>query len=148
MGLAALGAGFFSLGACSKSSASEDDDRARLSAVLAADAKVDGFLGEADRLDRQGRSADAAKVVETEATPALGEAKALLDHTVADTAWGRDRRDELAKLLGDRAAAMPSYVTALRGTDPTAKLEAVMAQAALEKRALGVATAMKKKATP
>jgi len=138
-------AGFFALGACSKDGGSEDADRGRLSAVLAADAKVDGFLGEAERLDRQGRSADAAKVVEKDATPALADARVLLEQTQADTAWGRERRGVLLTLLTDRAAAMPGYVSALRGADPKAKLDATLVQADLEKRALGIAASMKKR---
>lgn len=144
MGRVALFAALFLASACKKDG-SEDDDRARLSTVLAADAKVDAFLGEADRLDRLGRANEAAVIVDTEATPALNDARRLLEETPATTSWGRERRTELVKLLDDRAAVMPTYVAALKSTDPKAKLDVAQAQATLEKRALGIAASMKKK---
>lgn len=132
---------------CSKESArgSEEDDRAKLAMLLGADAKVDAVLSEADRLDRQGKPAEAAKLVDGEATSALSDAKALLGRTTADTPWGKEQRAELDKLLADRTAAMPAYSAALRGTDPKAKLEALVIQVGLEKRALGIAASMKAK---
>ncbi len=121
----------------------DDADRARLGALLAADAKVDAFLGEADRLDRAGRGAEAASLVEGDAARAVTEARGLLGRTTVETPWGRARREDLDKLLVDRAAAMPGYAAALRGGGPRAKVDALVAQAAHEKRALAIAAAVR-----
>ena len=135
------------LSACSRAPERnpQDDDRVKLAQVLAADAKVDGFLAEADRLDRQGKGEAAAKLVEGDATSALAEAKALLAQTVPETPWGTTERAEFQKLFADREASLPKYAAALRSTTPESKLEAVVAQAALEKRALQLAAQLKKK---
>lgn len=122
----------------------QDDDRTKLAQVLAADAKVDAVLAEADRLDRQGKGEPAAKLVESDATTALGEAKTLLAQTVPETPWGNDERAQFQKLFADREASLPKYAAALRSTTPESKLEAVVAQAALEKRALQLAASLKK----
>ncbi len=134
------------LAACSRDPAElEADDRQKLSLLLAADAKVDGVLAEADRLDRRGKGEDAAKLVEGEATRALGDASALLAETKPLSPWGASLHAELGKLFADRRAAMPGYASALRSTDTKAKLEAALQQAGLEKRALGIAAATRKK---
>jgi hypothetical protein len=134
------------LAACSRAPERnpQDDDRTKLAQVLAADAKVDGVLAEADRLDRQGKGEAAAKLVEGDAVSALGEAKKLLAQTVPETPWGNDERAQFQKLFADREASLPKYAAALRSTTPESKLEAVVAQAALEKRALQIAASLKK----
>jgi hypothetical protein len=119
------GAGAFSSVGCSKdtfqsSAATEDDDRPKLAALLAADAKV-------------------------EASSALAEAKVLLGRTAIETTWGKERKSEIERLFTDRSSAMPSYAASFRSQDPKAKLEALLVQAALEKRALGIATSTKRK---
>lgn len=144
------GAGAFASQGCSKdtfqsSAATEDDDRPKLAALLAADAKVDAVLSDADRLDRQGKPAEAAKLVEVEATSALAEAKVLLGRTTIQTAWGKERQSEVERLFADRSSAMPSYAASFRAQDPKAKLEALLVQAALEKRALAIASSTKRK---
>lgn len=131
--------------ACSRAPdrALDDADRGRLGALLAADAKVDALLGEADRLDRAGRGEAAAALVEGEATRAVAEARALLGRTTPETPWGRARRGELDALLVDRAGAMPGYAAALRGGALQAKVDALVAQAGHEKRALAIAAAVR-----
>lgn len=131
--------------ACSRApdKATDDSDRALLGALLAADAKVDALLAEADRLDRAGRGEAAALVVEGEATQALTEARAQVGRATPETAWGRAQRASLDQLLVDRAAAMPAYAAALRGHALEPKVDALVAQAALEKRALALAAAVR-----
>ena len=148
-----VGAGAFSFVGCSKdafqsSAATEDDDRPKLALLLAADAKVDAVLSDADRLDRQGKPAEAAKLVEVEATSALSEAKVLLGRTTTETAWGKERKTEIERLFADRSSAMPSYAASFRAQDPKAKLDALLVQSALEKRALAIAASTKRKGPP
>ncbi len=156
IGLSALGSLVESTGGrvpallgCSRSAPpSESDDIPRLANLLAADGKVDGLLSEADRLDRQGKSAEAAKLVEGEATTALNDARALVRLTTVETSWAKEHRDQIEKLFADRAASMPTYAASLRGSDPMLKIEALVAQATLEKRALGIAASIRKKQSP
>lgn len=130
--------------ACSRDPAElEADDRQKLALLLAADAKVDGALAEAERLDRHGKGEDAAKLVEGEATRALGDATALLTETKPLSPWGASLHAELGKLFSDRKAAMPGYASSLRSSDAKVKLEAALLQAGLEKRALAIAAATK-----
>ncbi len=149
-GLALALAFFAGASACSRAPERDpaQEDRTRLGALLVADAKVDSFLSDADRLDRQGRGEAAAALVEGEATTALREARALIGHASPETPWGRQRRAELDQLFADRAAAMPRYAHALRGADAEAKVQALVEQAALEKRALGIAAALRPAAPP
>lgn len=130
--------------ACSRDPAElEADDRQKLALLLAADAKVDGALAEADRLDRHGKGEEAAKLVEGEATRSLGDAAALLAETKPLSPWGSSLHAEIGKLFADRKAAMPGYASALRSSDTKVKLEAALLQAGLEKRALAIAAATK-----
>lgn len=130
--------------ACSRDPAElEADDRQKIALLLAADAKVDGALAEADRLDRHGKGEEAAKLVEGEATRSLGDATALLLETKPLSPWGASLHAELGKLFADRKAAMPGYASALRSSDAKVKLEAALLQAGLEKRALALAAATK-----
>ena len=120
----------------------------RLAILLAADGKVDGLLSEADRLDRQGKSEEAAKLVEGQATTALNEARMFLQITTVDTPWAKEHRAQIEKLFADRAASMPTYAASLRSSDPVPKIEALVGQATLEKRALGIAASIRKKQSP
>ncbi len=115
----------------------------RLATLLAADGKVDVVLIEADRLDRQGKSENAAILVEGEATRALDDARALLGRTDPETPWGRQTKSDLGHLLDDRGAAMAVYASALRSSNPQAKLGALTTQANLERRALALAKELK-----
>ena len=156
VGLSALGSLVESTGGpspallgCSKTAPpSESDDIPRLAILLAADGKVDGLLSEADRLDRQGKSEEAAKLVEGQATTALNEARMVLQITTVDTPWAKEHRAQIEKLFADRAASMPTYAASLRSSDPVPKIEALVGQATLEKRALGIAASIRKKQSP
>jgi hypothetical protein len=122
--------------------ASAQRDRARLEQIVAADARIDRALKEADDASHAGDDARAALVLEKTALPAADEAIAEATHDTVETPWGRARREELLALLADRRTEIPRYAAALRGTDLDAKLAAVEAQLALQKRALQTATAV------
>ena len=137
-GAIALGAG-----GCRRSDAARlARDRATLDALVAEDARVDRALMDADGASRAGEDARAAALLETRAAPAADRAIAEADALTMETPWGTARREALRRVLSDRRAEIPRYAAALRGTDLDAKLAAIEAQVALQKRALEAAASV------
>jgi hypothetical protein len=136
--LACLGA------ACRDRAREEAAQRARdqgtLAQLVAMDQRLDRALKEADDASRAGEDAKAASILETSAVPAAEAAIAETSAKLPETPSAQERQRELLAVLKDRRAEIPRYVEALRGTDLDAKLAAVEAQLALQKRAMQAAT--------
>ena len=106
-----------------------------------ADEALDRALKSADDASRAGDDARAADLLEGAAARASRDAVAEAEREPLETPWGRARRDAILAVLRERQAAIAPYARAVRGEDLDAKLAAIEAQIALQKRALEVATA-------
>jgi hypothetical protein len=95
----------------------------------------------ADDASRAGDDVRAARLLEGDVARASGEAVAEAEREPLETPWGRARRDAILTVMRERRAAIAPYAQALRGDDLDAKLAAVEAQIALQKKALDAATA-------
>ena len=118
-------------------------DRAALDRIVAADLDLDRALKRADDLSAKGDDAAAADALEKlalpRATAALGAARAA----IVTSAWAKERHAEWLAIAADREREIPRYAAALRGDDMAAKLAALEEQAAIQKRAMGAALAVK-----
>ena len=115
-------------------------DRALLAHIVDLDAHLDRAMKEADDASRAGDDERAAAILETNALPGVASAIAETEAHPPETAWGRAREQAMLDVLRARREEIPRYVEALRGTDLDAKLAAVEAQLALQKRAIHAAT--------
>ena len=133
------------LGAC-RDHAREDQakadarDQAILVHVVDLDAHLDRAMKEADDASRAGEDERAASILETSALPGVVSAIAETEAHPPESAWARSRQQTMLGVLRARREEIPNYVAALRGTDLDAKLAAVEAQLALQKRAIDAAT--------
>jgi hypothetical protein len=116
-------------------------DHVRLEAIVTADEAFDRALKSADDASREGDDAKAASLLEGDADHASAEALAEAEREPLETPWARARRDAMLAVIRERRAAITLYAQALRGEDLDAKLAAIEAQVALEKKALEVASA-------
>jgi hypothetical protein len=116
-------------------------DMARLERIVSADELFDRALKSADDASRAGDDEKAATLLEGAGARAAAEAVAEAEREPLESPWARARRDALVAVLRERGASMPAYAKALRGEDLDAKLAAVQAQLALQKKALDVAAA-------
>jgi hypothetical protein len=121
--------------------ARDERDHVRLLAVVDADQALDRALKTADDASQAGDDAKAAGLLEGVAARAAIDAIAEAEREPFETPWARARRDALVAVMRDRQASIEGYAAAVRGEDLEAKLTAVQAQLALQKRALDVATA-------
>jgi hypothetical protein len=106
-----------------------------------ADEALDRALKSADDASRAGDEAKAASLLESTAAQASTEAIAEAVREPVETAWARARRDALLAVMRERQSSIAPYAQALRGEDLEAKLAAVEAQLALQKKALDAASA-------
>jgi hypothetical protein len=116
-------------------------DQARLERIVSADELFDRALKRADDASRAGDDAKAAAVLEGDGARAASEAIAEAEREPLESLAARMKRDALVAVLRERAASIPGYALALRGEDLEAKLAAVQAQVALQKKALDAASA-------
>lgn len=125
-------------------------DKATIDRIVAADQKLDRALKEADdlasRRERDGAAGanelEAAALLERNALPAASEALTLASTSTMSTPWADARKRELIGILQDTKDEIPRYAAALRGTDIDAKLAAIQAEVALEKRTIETVTAI------
>jgi hypothetical protein len=117
-------------------------DREALKAVVLADSELDRTLKRVDDLSAKGDDTAAALFLEKDAAGQADRAFATATAASVTTEWGKARRDEWLAILRDRRAEIPRYLAALRSNDLEAKLAAVEAQAALQRRALAAALAV------
>jgi hypothetical protein len=116
-------------------------DRIRLETIVNADEALDRALKRADDAAQAGDDARAADLLEGDVTQASSVAVAEAQAEPLETPWGRARRDAILAVMRERQAAIAPYARAIRGDDLDAKLAAVEAQIALQKKALDVAAA-------
>ncbi|MEO6418275.1 MAG: hypothetical protein ABIP39_02645 [Polyangiaceae bacterium] len=125
-------------------------DKAAIDRIVAADQKLDRALKEADDLASRrekdgapaGNEIEAAALLERNALPAATEALAVANASGVTTPWADARKRELIGILQDTKDEIPRYAAALRGTDVDAKLAAIQAEVALEKRTIETVTAI------
>jgi hypothetical protein len=146
-GALAIGAALF---ACSKSTpppppADTDGpatrDRARLEAIVTADATFDRAMKTADDAERAGDDARAAAILTGDAAKAADDAITAAGREPLETPWAAARRDSLVAVLKARKDTLPKYAAALKGDDLAAKLTAVQTQLELQKWAMDAAQA-------
>lgn len=118
---------------------SEARDQVRLETIVNADEAFDRVLKSADDASHAGDEARAAALLEDAGARASDEALAEAEREPLETAWGRARRDAIVAVMRDRRGAIAPYARALRGDDIDAKLAAIEAQVALQKRAMEAA---------
>jgi hypothetical protein len=116
-------------------------DHARLEGIVAADEALDKALKSADDASHAGEDQRAADLLEGDAVRASEEALAEAQREQLETPWGRARRDAIVEVIRERRASIAPYAQALRGEDLDAKLTAVVAQLALQKKALEAVSA-------
>ena len=125
-------------------------DKATIDRIVAADQKLDRALKEADDLASRrerdgapaGNEAEAAALLERNALPAAIEALTLASTVTVTTPWADEQKRVLVSILQDTKEEIPRYASALRGTDIDAKLAAIQAEVALEKRTIEAVTAI------
>lgn len=126
------------------SQATADDDKRRdadaLGLVLEADDALDRLLKQADDLSSKGSDSAAAALLDDKAQSAANDALSRAQALEPKTAWGKDHKDRLVKLIGDRKAEVPRYAAALRSGDVEARLDVLQKQVDQEKRALDLAS--------
>ncbi len=122
---------------------SADDEKRRdadsLASALEADDALDRLLKQADDLSSKGSDTAAAALLDDKAQGAATDALARAEALEARTAWGKEHKDRLVKLIGDRKAEVPRYAAALRSGDFEARLDVLQKQVEQEKRALDLA---------
>jgi hypothetical protein len=125
-------------------------DRATIDRIVVADQKLDRALKEADDVASRrekdgapsGNEAEAASLLERNALPAASDALTLASTSAVTTPWADERKRVLVSILQDTKEEIPRYAAALRGTDIDAKLAAIQAEVALEKRTIEAVTAI------
>ncbi len=138
------------LGACSKPAPVLDQailraqDKHELEGIVAIDVRASQAMRDADDATRVGDAGAASLAVTSRAAPAVDEALHAAESATMRSDWGKAKRDELAAILRDRKAEMPKYDEAVKSNDPQKMLEAIQAQAAIERRALTTVAAVQK----
>jgi hypothetical protein len=133
--------------ACSRAAPPPDEatlraeDRRELERIVALDVRVSQAMRDADDATQKG-DGGAAEAAVSRARPALEDALRAVEAAILKTDWGRKKRDELLALLRDRKAEMPAYELAVKDNDPKKMLAAIVAQAAIERRALATVAAV------
>lgn len=107
--------------------------------MLLADEALDRALKEADDTSSDAGDLAAAELLEKKAAPAADDAFAKANAANVSSAWGKDEKQKLVALLGDRRADVMKYAAALRSGDLDQRLKALEAQLGEEKRAIDLA---------
>jgi hypothetical protein len=145
---ASLAASILLLLACSKPAPPPDEatlraeDKRELENMVAFDVRASQAMRDADEATRVGDAGAAATAVTTRALPAVEEGLRAAEGATMKSAWGRAKRDELVAILRDRKAEAPKYEDAVATNDPEKILNAIQAQAAIERRALATVAAV------
>lgn len=142
---ALLGAAWLLLAiGCGKDPAAQRaHDKAQLERIVTLDVRASSAMKDADEAAVTGDAGAALGIVGARARPAVDEALRAAEAAPMQSPWGGTRRDELAGLLRARKEEMARYEGAIRSGDPEAMLEAMKAQADIERRALGVVAAIR-----
>jgi hypothetical protein len=137
----ALGFVLGALFACTESreadaAAAERRDRDALAKVIAVDVRASRAMHDADEAAMTGDAGAALDIVAARASPAVDEGLGLLDRAAAESAWGRQKKEAIGGILRDRKAEMPRYADAVRSGEPGKLVDAMRAQAEIERRAV------------
>ena len=139
---------FAALLACSRQDAALDettmraDDKRELERVVAIDVRASQAMRQADEAAQAGDAAAASLAVMSRALPSVDEALRTAEGATMKSAWGKAKRDELVGILRERKTEMPRYEAAVRSGDAEKMLDAIQAQAAIERRALATVSAV------
>jgi hypothetical protein len=120
-------------------------DREALERVIVLDEAFDRAMKEADDASRAGGDDVAADLLRDRAAPAGDVALRAAKSASVETAWGKQRRDELVAVIGDRKDELPKYEAALRSGDAEKKIDALKRQIELQKRALNAAASVRER---
>ena len=137
-----------SLLACSRQDAATDeatsraDDKRELERVVAIDVRASQAMRQADEAAQAGDAGAASLAVTSRAVPSVDEALRTAEGATMKSAWGKTKRDELVGILRERKTEMPKYEAAVRSGDAEKMLNAIQAQAAIERRALATVSAV------
>lgn len=139
---------FAGLAACSKPAPPDEatlraDDKRELERIVAIDVRASRAMRDADDASRVGDAGAAAAAVSGRARPAVDEALRAAEASAMKSEWGKGKRAELIGIFEDRKAEMPKYEEAVKGSDPEKMLDAIQAQAAIERRALATVAAVR-----
>jgi hypothetical protein len=140
------GAAVLGVGACNDRPSEEVSlakDRAMLDRIVESDLELDRALKRADDLSAKGDDLAAANALDKFALPRATAAAAQAHAAIVTTPWAKERVAEWTAIAADRAREIPIYAAALRGDDIAAKLAALEAQTAIQKRAIAAAAAVK-----
>jgi hypothetical protein len=118
------------------------EDKRTLEGIVAIDVRASQAMRDADDATRVGDAGAASLAVTSRAEPAVDEALRAAEGATMKSEWGKAKRDELAAILRDRKAEMPKYDEAVKSNDPEKMLNAIQAQAAIERRALATVSAV------
>lgn len=139
---------FAALLACSRQDAAPDeatmraDDKRELERVVAIDVRASQAMRQADEAAQAGDAGAASLAVMRRALPSVEEALRTAEGATMKSAWGKAKRDELVGILRERKTEMPRYEEAVRSGDAEKMLNAIQAQAAIERRALATVSAV------
>lgn len=133
--------------ACSKQAPPDEatlraHDKRELERVVVLDVRASRAMRDADDATRRGDAGAATLAVTGRATPAVDEALAAVESTPMRSEWGKGKQRELLAILRDRKAEMPKYTAAVTSGDPEKMLDAIQAQATIERRALATVAAV------
>lgn len=121
----------------------KSEDKRTLEGVIAIDVKTSQAMRDADEATSRGDAGAASGILSSRARPSADEAIAAAEGAPLKTEWGKAKRAELAGIFRDRQIEMPKYADAVKGDDPQKMLEAMEAQAAIERRALTTVAAVR-----
>lgn len=136
--------------ACSKSEPPPPDpamqkaaDKKVLEGLIALDVKTSQALRDVDEAAVKGDAGAASGILSGRARPAADEALNATKAAKLETDWGRAKQQELTSILTDRQTEMPKYTEAVSDPDPQKMLDAIEAQASIERRALATVAAVR-----
>lgn len=123
--------------ACTKSEAElRQEDRAKIGLIVAEDVRASTAMGEVDQAARKGDVLGALDTIEKRAKPAIEAGLKVTTTVEPKTAWGHSKRSVLSKILEDRRAEIGPYTEALKSGEREQLVDALEAQAKIERRAL------------
>ncbi len=113
-------------------------DQAALEQVINRDLELDKVMQEADEAVAHNELTKAIALLDTQAVHGADATLAAANASVVTSTWGQGRRIALIALATDRKNDIPKYAAALKAGDLGAKLNAIQAQLALQRRAMEV----------
>ena len=119
------------------------EDKRTLEGVIALDVKTSQAMRDADEATGKGDAGAASVILTTRARGSADEAVTAAESAPLKSEWGKAKRAELVSILKDRQTEMPKYADAVKGDDPQKMLEAIEAQASIERRALTTVAAVR-----